>query len=142
MRALLPLIVLVVVTSCLPTEPPGPPVETVQLTLELGDSTPRFIDFLSGEVVDEEDGWDLRVEGWDLFLNGGESGEGRAGGIDMELLDLTLEFDDLRRKNQILYFFFYRFATCNFRGEEFTRRDRIIFYFNGKLWQRYISNSI
>lgn len=112
MRALLPLIVLIVTTSCLPTEPPGPPVETVQLTLELGDSTPRFIDFLSGEVVDEGDGWDLRVEGWDLFLNGGESGEGRAGGIDMELLDLTLEFDDLRRKNQILYFFFYDSYAC------------------------------
>jgi len=98
--------------GCLPEEPIGPPVETVELTLELGDAAPRYIDLLSGEEVAESEPWDVRVEGWQLFLNGGESGEGKAGGIDMQLLDLTMEFDELLRKNQLLYFFFYDSYAC------------------------------
>jgi len=102
---------LLTLVSCLPVDPP-PPVDTIELTVELGDASPRFIDLVAGEQVAEGDDWDLRIEGWQLFLNGGESGNGKAGGIDMELLDLTMEFDELQRKNQLLYFFFYDSYAC------------------------------
>lgn len=87
--------------ACLPEVPPGGPVPTDTLTLEGGD----FLDLVDGAGTSED--WDLRFDGEDLFLNGGESGDGRAGGIDMRLLDLEMAFQDLNRKNQILYFFFY-----------------------------------
>jgi len=112
MRFILSLTVLLVLVSCLPNEPIGPPVETIELTLELGDATPRFVDLSLGDEVANGEGWDLRIEGWKIFLNGGESGEGRAGGIDMQVLDLTMEFDELLRKNQLLYFFFYDSYAC------------------------------
>lgn len=111
-RLLLSLLLVVCAGACLPDEPIGPPVETTTLTFTLGDTTPRYLDLGSDHEVAEEDGWDIRIEGWQLFLNGGESGEGKAGGIDMELLDLTMEFDELLRKNQILYFFFYDSYAC------------------------------
>lgn len=89
--------------------PTGPdPVETVTLTLSDGD----FVDLRSGAVVAEADGWDLTLDGWNLFLNGGESGEGKAGGIDMELLDFTLAFEDMNRRNQIVWFLFYDSYAC------------------------------
>jgi len=115
MLRLAPLILLALLSmavSCLPDEPIGPPVATVELTVELGDAAPHYIDLLLGDEVAEGSPWDLRVEGWQLFLNGGESGDGKAGGIDMQLLDLTMEFDDLLRKNQLLYFFFYDSYAC------------------------------
>jgi hypothetical protein len=111
-RRLLPLLILVPALACLPDDPIGPPVPTTELSIELGDSSPHYIDLIAGEEVAEGDGWDLRIEGWQLFLNGGESGEGKAGGIDMQLLDLTMEFDELLRKNQLLYFFFYDSYAC------------------------------
>mgnify|MGYP000132332532 CR=1 FL=1 len=89
--------------------PSGPdPVETITLTLSDGD----FVDLRSGEIVSEADGWDLSVDGWNLFLNGGESGAGKAGGIDMELLDFTLAFEDMNRRNQIVWFLFYDSYAC------------------------------
>lgn len=106
------LTLLLVLGACLPTEPVGPPPETTTLEVQLGDGAPRYLDLISGEVVDEDQGWDLRIEGWHLFLNGGESGDGKAGGIDMDLLDLSMDFDELLRKNQILYFFFYDAYAC------------------------------
>ncbi|MCP4872692.1 MAG: hypothetical protein GY898_28710 [Proteobacteria bacterium] len=87
--------------GCLPDEPPGGPVPTETLTLTAGET----LDLIDGAGT--ADAWDIVFDGRDLFLNGGESGDGRAGGIDMRLLDLELPFEDLNRKNQILYFFFY-----------------------------------
>ncbi len=95
--------------GCLPDEPIGQePVETRTVTLS-GDG---FVDFESGAVVDEADGWDLQLDGWNLFLNGGESGSGKGGGIDMELLDLELQFDDMNRRNQVIWFFFFDSYAC------------------------------
>ncbi|MEE2828252.1 MAG: HmuY family protein [Myxococcota bacterium] len=110
--ALPALIALVSLGACLPEEPVGPAPETSILTLELDGSSPRFVDITAAAEVQEAEGWDIRIEGWGLFLNGGESGTGRAGGIDMELLDLTMDFEDLHRKNQVLYFFFYDAYAC------------------------------
>lgn len=98
--------------GCLPDGPVGPPVDTVELTIPLGDANPRYVSLLEGVTVEADEAWDLRLEGWNIFLNGGESGEGRAGGIDMQLLDLEMQFDELLRKNQILYFFFYDSYAC------------------------------
>ncbi|MBC8280424.1 MAG: hypothetical protein H8E48_06530, partial [Chloroflexi bacterium] len=60
--------------ACLPEVPPGGPVPTDALTLEGGD----FLDLVDGAGTSED--WDLRFDGEDLFLSGGESGDGRAGG--------------------------------------------------------------
>jgi len=85
-------------------------VPTETITLDLSDGAPHYVDLLDGEGT--AGAWDLRAEGWNLFLNGGESGPGKAGGIDMELLDLEMQFDELNRKNQMLYFFFYDSYAC------------------------------
>ena len=84
------------------------PTETI--TLDLSSGLPVYVDLLEGEA--NADAWDIRAEGWQLFLNGGESGPERAGGIDMELLDLEMKFGELNRKNQMLYFFFYDSYAC------------------------------
>jgi hypothetical protein len=96
--------------ACLPEGPTGEEVPTETVTFDLSDGAPRYLDLEAGEA--DASGWDLRAEGWDLFLDGGESGEGKAGGIDMELLDLEMRFEELNRKNQILYFFFYDSYAC------------------------------
>ena len=98
-----------VVVGCLPTAPPEE-VETTTQTFDLSDGEPQYIDLFAGSGTAEA--WDIRAEGWDLFLNGGESGVERAGGIDMELLDLEMPFEELNRKNQMLYFFFYDSYAC------------------------------
>lgn len=103
------LLIALLLAGCLPDEPIGQePVETVTITLT-GDA---FVDFASGELVEESAGWDLRLAGWNLFLNGGESGPGKAGGIDMELLDLDLQFEDMNRRNQVIWFFFFDSYAC------------------------------
>lgn len=109
MRALQICAALAVLSACLP-EGPGDEVPTETVTFELDDGAPRYLDLQTGAA--DAGGWDLRAEGWGLFLNGGESGDGRAGGIDMELLDLTMPFAELGRKNQLLYFFFYDSYAC------------------------------
>ncbi len=100
---------LALLAGCLP-EGGVDEVPTETVTFALDDGAPAWLDLQTGEA--DEDGWDLRAEGWNLFLNGGESGDGRAGGIDMELLDLSLPFEELNRKNQVLYFFFYDSYAC------------------------------
>jgi hypothetical protein len=109
MRGTLGIAALLLLAACLP-EGPGEEVATRTATFELVDGAPRYLDLSTGPS--DADGWDLRADGWDLFLNGGESGDGRAGGIDMELLDLTMPFEELGRKNQILYFFFFDSYAC------------------------------
>ena len=110
MRTLLTAAALIATAACLPEGPGVQEVPTETVSFALDDGEPRYLDLLSGEA--DDGAWDLRAQGWDLFLNGGESGDGRAGGIDMELLDLTMPFEELSRKNQILYFFFYDSYAC------------------------------
>ena len=106
MRALLSLLLL---AGCLPQTPVnGEELPTV--TVELGGED-LYLDFDLG-VVDGSGDWDLRLDGWNLFLNGGESGPGKAGGIDMELLDLDLRFEEMRRRNQLVWFFFFDSYAC------------------------------
>ncbi len=97
---------------CAPGCPTGPPeLETVTLTLsDLGDG-PQYIDVVSG-VESDSSAWDIKVDGWNLFLNGGESGDGKAGGIDMELLDLELTFEEMNRRNQLVWFLFFDSYAC------------------------------
>jgi hypothetical protein len=103
------LLLLLVLTGCLPDDPiVDEPLETNTVTLG-GDDV--YFDFAEG-VVDGTGDWDLRLDGWNLFLNGGESGPGRAGGIDMELLDLDMQFEDMRRRNQVIWFFFFDSYAC------------------------------
>lgn len=80
--------------------------------MELRIEDGQALDLGTAALVDEASGWDLRMEGWNLFLNGGESGDGRAGGIDVDLLDLDLQYEELLRKNQLLYFFFFDSYGC------------------------------
>lgn len=88
-----------------PVSDDGPPPRTQ--VLQQGEAL-RFSD----DGVPAADGWDLRLVGWDLFLNGGESGSGLGGGIDMELLDLDMRFEELERRNQVLWFLFYDSYAC------------------------------
>ncbi|MCO4770512.1 MAG: HmuY family protein [Deltaproteobacteria bacterium] len=90
--------------------PTGPDeLETVTVTLENGTG---FVDLQGGSAVAEADGWDIKLDGWNLFLNGGESGNEKAGGIDMELLDLEMQFEDMNRRNQIVWFLFFDSYAC------------------------------
>jgi|GEM_PF-5818087 len=91
--------------GCLPTGPE--PLETTTWTLT-ADAPHADLTTDAGDAG----AWDVRLDGWNLFLNGGESGEGRAGGIDIRLLDLELQFDELLRSNQILFFFFFDSYGC------------------------------
>jgi hypothetical protein len=93
--------------------PTGPDeLETVSVTLTDTSAGPRFLDLQAGTEVDEADGWDVRIDGWNLFLNGGESGDGKSGGIDMELLDLDLTFEEMNRRNQLVWFLFFDSYAC------------------------------
>ena len=97
-----------VTAGCLP-DPEE--LETVTLTVDPSGG-PVFLDLVAGTEVAEADGWDVQVDGWNLFLNGGESGDGKAGGIDMELLDLELQFEEMNRKNQLVWFLFFDSYAC------------------------------
>jgi hypothetical protein len=102
--------------ACLPDGPPGDePLPTTRLEISPAASAggaPIFVDLAQAFETEEESGWDIGAEGWDLYLNGGDSGGGRAGGIDVDLLDLDLRFEELNRRNQLLYFFFYDAYAC------------------------------
>ena len=56
------------------------------------------------EVTDNN--WDLHVDGWNLFLNGGASGPGNGAGIPFRDLDPDLTFEQVNREQDILYFLF------------------------------------
>ena len=104
---------LLLLAGCLPEDPIGnEPLDTFELTLtDLADA-PTYIDLNAGTEVAEGDGWDVRADGWNLFLNGGESGTGKAGGIDMELLDLELQFEEMNKRNQLVWFLFFDSYAC------------------------------
>ena len=105
----LPLIALLA-SGCLPDDPIGnAPLETTTVTLTDLGAGPQSIDLADGLVTGE---WDLQADGWNLFLNGGESGDGKAGGIDMELLDLELPFEEMNRRNQLVWFLFFDSYAC------------------------------
>ena len=109
-RPVLRLLLLVVLPACLPTGPSGEGEPTQTATLSAaGDSRITFTDGVTASSSD----WDLRLDGWNLFLNGGESGPGLGGGIDMEFLDLDLPFEDMRRRNQVVWFLFYDSFGCS-----------------------------
>ena len=99
--------------ACLPVDPIGnEPIETVTVTLQGPALTSRGVDLRLGRATEEGEPWDLRAEGWNLFLNGGESGDGKAGGIDMELLDLDLPFEEMNKRNQLVWFLFFDSYAC------------------------------
>ena len=52
------------------------------------------------------DNWDLHVDGWNLVLNGGASGQGSGAGIPFRDLDPDLQFEQVNREQDILYFLF------------------------------------
>jgi hypothetical protein len=99
----------VLLPACLPTGPSGEGEPTRTHTFRPSDGD--HLDFHGGPST-VPDAWDLRLDGWHLFLNGGESGPGLAGGIDMELLDLDLPFEDMVRRNQVVWFLFYDSYGC------------------------------
>ena len=109
MTRLLCFLLLLSAGGCLP-DAPVTDEEVPTTTAELGGDA-LYLDFATG-VVDGTGDWDLRLDGWNLFLNGGESGPGKAGGIDMELLDLSLQFEEMRRRNQVIWFFFFDSYAC------------------------------
>ena len=107
------LLVFLLVIGCLPVEPIGnEPLETVTVPLSDLANGPQYIDLLAGGAVAAGEPWDLQADGWNLFLNGGESGDGKAGGIDMELLDLELPFEEMNRRNQLVWFLFFDSYAC------------------------------
>ena len=103
------LLLIALLMGCLP-DAPVIDDEVPTTTVEMGGDA-LYVDFALG-VVDGSGDWDLRLDGWNLFLNGGESGPGQAGGIDMELLDLDMQFEDMRRRNQVIWFFFFDSYAC------------------------------
>lgn len=95
------------VTGC--TEDPAP--ELISFALHDGEA----VDFSTGTprvAAEAGEDWDLKLDGWDLFLHGGETAPGRGGGIDMELLDLDMRFEEMERRNQVLWFLFYDSYAC------------------------------
>lgn len=109
LRALPSLALLLLIAPGCPTGPEE--LETVTLTLTDLGSGPQYIDLVDGAESDSS-AWDIEVDGWNLFLNGGESGDGKAGGIDMELLDLELQFEKMNRRNQLVWFLFFDSYAC------------------------------
>jgi hypothetical protein len=105
-----PLLFALLLVGCLP-DAPIDDTELPTTLVELGGDA-LYLDFADGVVDGADGGWDLRLDGWNLFLNGGESGPGLAGGIDMELLDLNLRFEEMRRRNQVIWFVFFDSYAC------------------------------
>lgn len=69
------------VTFEVATQPAGEEIgETETFTVDLSNGAIAFFDLGSGDVGSEAD-WDLRMEGFTIRLNGGVSGDGRAGAI-------------------------------------------------------------
>ena len=53
-------------------------VQTIVMDASAGD---QYLDLETGSVVTESDGWDLWLTGFYILVNGGVSGEGRAGAV-------------------------------------------------------------
>ena len=59
----------------------GQPLGPVQSLVVDVSGGPVYVDLLDGAVSDASD-WDLRLEGWEIRVNGGVSGTGTAGAVD------------------------------------------------------------
>ena len=84
-------------------------LETTSLDIDMSDGE-AWVSMREGRVLVAsevtDDNWDLHVDGWNLFLNGGASGPGNGAGIPFRDLDPDLTFEQVNREQDILYFLF------------------------------------
>ena len=89
------------------TEPEPLGTEVLEVAVDGGEA---WVDLREGsvrfEAPSEGERWDLHVSGWNLYLNGGASGPGNASGIPFRDLDPDLQFEEVNREQDLLYFLF------------------------------------
>jgi len=110
-RLLLTVLAATLASACGPT-PPGDDddiLATTSLDIDLA-AGEAWVSLREGRVLDPAEvdpaNWDLHVDGWNLFLNGGASGAGSGAGIPFRDLDPDLQFEEVNREQDILYFLF------------------------------------
>tara|TARA_Y100001968_G_scaffold321653_1_gene356437 strand:- start:414 stop:1484 length:1071 start_codon:yes stop_codon:yes gene_type:complete len=84
-------------------------LQTTLLEVDLSDGE-AWLSLREARVLEpnevDDTNWDLHIDGWNLFLNGGASGNGSGAGIPFRDLDPDLQFDQVNREQDILYFLF------------------------------------
>jgi hypothetical protein len=84
-------------------------LDTTALDIDMSGGE-AWVSMREGRVLEDSEvtdsNWDLHVDGWNLFLNGGASGAGSGAGIPFRDLDPDLTFEQVNREQDILYFLF------------------------------------
>jgi len=112
-RISLTVLLLAALASGCGPNPPGDDdddiLETTTLDVDLA-AGEAWLSLREGRVLEpgevNQNNWDLHVDGWNLFLNGGASGSGSGAGIPFRDLDPDLQFEQVNREQDILYFLF------------------------------------
>ena len=111
-RSWILVILLILVAACGPTLPDDDDddaLETTVLDIDMSGGE-AWLSLREGQVLDAaevtDNNWDLHVDGWNLFLNGGASGSGSGAGSPFRDLDPDLSFEQVNREQDILYFLF------------------------------------